>query len=121
MEKSQYGIKKIARRFMCLFFGVVLILVLLDFYRFLILVRRVKAVENLVGVRRENVAARIEKLSSEWGCEVEIRNRNSEHAEWCVITISKPRSLIALLFSDYTNLLMINFDDGHVSSVLCCQ
>ena len=121
MEKSQYGIMRIARRFMCLIIGIVLILLLFDFYRFLILVRRVKAVENLVGVRRENVAARIEKLSSEWGCEVEIRNRNSEHAEWCMITISKPLSISALLFSDYTNLLMINFDDGHVSSVLCCQ
>ncbi len=121
MEKSQYGIMRIARRFMCLLFGIVLILLLFDFYRFLILVRRVKAVEKLVGVGRENVAARIEKLSSEWGCEVEIRNIHSKHAEWCMITISKPLSISALLFSDYTNLLMINFDDGHVSSVLCCQ
>ena len=96
-----------------------LIPVVCDIFRFGILIKRVKELESLLGERREILPSREKEFSSKWECSIEIKNIQND--EWCTITISKPISITAILFSDYTNLLLIGFENDRVSSVSCCK
>ena len=103
--------------FMLLFMAV--IPVVCDIFRFGILKKRVKEIEGLLGERHANLPSRVKEFSLKWECPIELKQTQNE--DWCVITISKPISITAILFSDYTNLLLIGFENDRISSVSCCK
>ena len=104
--------------------GILIMLALtLDLWNMGRLVKRIHEIEKCKGMDHDIfLDTKVVQLSREWGCRICIREYDYGTANHRImLTITKPYSLLAYVFSDYTNLIFIGLKDGLISCVFCVK
>ena len=111
------------KRIMLVFLLILAIFAFFDAYKLIILVRRLNHIEKCVGMRKDDfLEIKLADFGKKWGCSLDAREYDSDFGPHrIIITIGRPISFFAYLFTDYTNLLYVGVDNGYVSCVFCAQ
>lgn len=113
MKNYKYGLRLVAI--------MLLVVVFMDFSNMLRLIALVNAIDECKGMTREYfLCVKIPQFSEKWGRNFVMREYGiASESHRIMLTITRPVSFFALLFTDYTNLVYIGISDGQISSVFC--